>query len=394
LDGNRRLYAACGRYRDYCKLLVAVSSARTDSGTCTEKAGSLMHPGHLRHVLLGPVMVTRDQIMWPRPLVTAIIAAALTFACMRFDQDSLAIPLVIGAVFVGLANSSTKASHQIRDMAWGLLWATLATLIGGLVATLDMAQVPIAIVMALIAGFAGALGKRGGLIGVLSLVLYVVFSGTPDTDRTAITSATFLALGGLIQLVIGGAVALALERRQGLTEQLGEKSRSIIERLKEHRKRDSQFARHALRLAAAVGLATVIAQWTDWPHEYWIPMTVVWMSRPDKNGTSTRVLERTLGTFVGIGASLFLIDLLGTGSIRIPLYIFIGTIFTLAFINANYPIAVAGMTLIVITLFTFDGQPLSETVPYRIVCTLLAAVITIAASFLWPYRPKTLAPTK
>lgn len=353
-----------------------------------------MQQSHLQHVLIGRAAVSRDQIIWPRPLVTAIIAAALTFACMRFDQDRLAIPLVIGAVFVGLANSSTKASHQIKDMAWCLLWATIATLIGGLAATMDMAQVPIAIFMALIAGFAGALGKRGGLIGVLSLVLYVVFSGTPDTDRTAITSATFLALGGLLQLVIGGAVALAFDRRKALTEQASEKSRSIIERLKEHRKRDSQFARHALRLAVAVGVATVIAQGTGWPHEYWIPMTVVWMSRPDKNGTSSRVLERTLGTFLGIGVSLFLIDLIGTGSIRIPLYIFIGTLFTLAFINANYPIAVAGMTLIVITLFTFDGEPLSETVPYRVVCTLIAAIITIAASFLWPYRPKTLTPTK
>ena len=353
-----------------------------------------MHQSHLRHVLIGRTVESRDQIIWPRPLVTAIIAAALTFVCMRLDQAGLAIPLVIGAVFVGLANSSTKASHQIKDMAWGLLWVTLATLVGGLVATLDMAQVPIAMVLALIAGFAGALGKRGSLIGVLSLVLYVVFSGAPDTDRTAITSATFLALGGLIQLVIVGAVALALDRRQALTEQAGEKSRSIVERLKEHRKRDSQFAHHAVRLAVAVGVATVIAQWTGWPHEYWIPMTVVWMSRPDKNGTSTRVLERTLGTFLGIGVSLFFLDLIGTGAILIPLYIFIGALFTLAFINANYPIAVGGITLIVITLFTFDGEPLSETVPYRIVCTLVAAVVTITASFLWTYRPTTLTPTK
>lgn len=345
-----------------------------------------MQQSHLRHVLIGSTVVSRGNIIWPRPVVTGILAATLTFTCMRLDQAGLAIPLVIGAVFVGLSNSSARAAHQIKDMSWCLLWATLATLIGGLAATMDMAQVPIAMVMALIAGFAGALGKRGGLIGVLSMVLYVVFSGTPDTGRTAITSAAFLALGGLLQLLIGGAVALALDRGQALSEQAVEVSRSVIERLKEHGNRDSQFARHALRLAAAVGIATVIAQWTGWPHEYWIPMTVVWMSRPDKNGTSSRVLDRTLGTIVGIGASLFFIDLVGTGPILIPLYIFIGTLFTLTFINANYPIAVGGMTLIVITLFTFDGQPLSETVPYRITCTLIAAVVTIAASFLWVYR--------
>ena len=345
-----------------------------------------MQQSHLRHVLMGQVAISRDQVFWAKPLVTAIIAAVITFACMQLDQVSKGIPLVIGAVFVGLANSGARPSHQIKGMAWCLLWATLATLMGGLVATLDMAQVPIAMVLALVAGFAGALGKRGSLIGILSLVLYVVFSGAPDTDRTAITSATFLALGGLIQLVIGGAFAFVSYRRNPIAGHVSEVTRSALERLKEHRKRDSQFTHHAVRLAVAVGVATVIAQWTGWPHEYWIPMTVVWMSRPDKNGTSTRVLERTLGTFLGIGVSLFFIDLIGTGPIRIPLYIFIGTLFALAFINANYPIAVAGITVIVITLFVFDGEPLSETVPYRIVCTLIAAALTIAASFIWPNR--------
>ena len=348
-----------------------------------------MPHGHLRQILVGSGAISRAQIVWPRSFVSATIAATIAFACIQLDQVGAALPLVIGAGFVGLANAGIGPTQAIKGMAWCLLWITLATLAGGLAATLDMAQVLIAVVMALIAGFAGALGKRGALIGVLSLVLYVVFSGAPDTERTAFTSAVLLGLGGLVQLIIGGAFALLSDRRHPRTESNIEESRSVIDRLREHGRRDSQFARHAARLAVAVGVATVIAHSTGWPHEYWIPMTVVWMSRPDKNGTSTRVVERTLGTLLGIGVSLLLIDLIGTGPIRLPLYIFIGTLFAIAFVNANYPIAVGGITLIVITLFTIDGEPLSETVPYRLVCTLVAAVITIAASFLWPYRPKT-----
>ncbi len=353
-----------------------------------------MQHSHLRNVLVGPVAISRDQIIWARPLVTAIIAATITFGCMRLDQVGAVFPLAIGAIFVGIANTGARSPDQIKGMSWCLLWATIATLIGGLAATLDMTQVPIAMVMALMGGFAGALGKRGGLIGVLSLVLYVVFSGAPDTDRTAITSALLLAVGGVVQLLIGGAFALLSDRRHPITQQVttkhvSEVGRSVIDRLQEHRKIDDQFARHALRLAVALGVATAIAQGTGWPHEYWMPMTVVWMSRPDKNGTSTRVVERTLGTFVGIGVSLFFLDLIGTSPILIAIYIFIGTLFALAFINANYPIAVAGITLIVTTLFVFDGEPISETGPYRILSTLVAAVITIAASYLWPYRPKT-----
>lgn len=368
-----------------------------------------MQHSHLRNVLVGPVAMSRAQIVWPKAIVTATIAAAITFACIQLDQVGAALPLVIGAAFVGLANAGGGTSQEIKGMAWCLLWVTIATLIGGLAATLDMALVLIAVVMALVAGFAGALGKRGSLIGVLSLVLFVVFSGAPDTERTAISSAVLVAIGGILQLLIGGAFALLSNRRhpitqqaitqqaithQVMTEHVSEERRSVMDRLREHTRRESQFARHALRLAVAVGVATVIAQGTGWPHEYWIPMTVVWMSRPDKNGTSTRVVERTLGTFLGIGISLLFIDLIGTSPIRIALYIFIGTLFAIAFINANYPIAVGGITLIVITLFTFDGEPLSETVPYRILSTLVAAIITIAASFLWTYKPPVTDPAE
>ena len=353
-----------------------------------------MQPGHLRHVLLGPFTVTRDQVMWPRSIITAIISALMVFACIEFDRLAAAPPLAIGAVFVGLLNSGARPVAQIKGMAWCLGWITLATLIGGLVATLSIGQIPFAMAAALLAGFAGALGKRGALIGILSMVSFIIFSGAPDSERTAITSAGYLALGGLVQLLIGSVIALSGDRRKPLTDQLNEMSRSIVDRLKAHRTREDQFVRHALRLAIAVGVATAVAQSTGWPHEYWLPMTVVWVARPDHHGTTTRVVQRILGTMLGVGTAYIFIHLIGTGTVLTPIYIFISSLLFLAFINPNYPLAVMGLTLSAATLFSLEGDPLRETIPYITLCTLIAAVITVAASYLWPYRPKTLTPTK
>lgn len=353
-----------------------------------------MQTGHLRHVLLGPVMVTRDQIMWPRSIVTAIISALMVFACIELDQLVAAPPLVIGAVFVGLINSGARPVNQIKGMAWCLGWITIATLIGGLVATLSIGQVPFAMAAALLAGFAGALGKRGALIGILSMVSFIIFSGAPDSERTAITAAAYLALGGLVQLLIGSAIALAGDNRKQFTDQIGETSRSVVDRLKEHRTRDDQFVRHALRLAIAVGVATAVAQSTGWPHEYWLPMTVVWVARPDHHGTTTRVVQRILGTMLGVGTAFVFIHLIGTGTVLTPIYIFISSLLFLAFINPNYPLAVMGLTLSAATLFSLEGDPLRETISYITLSTLIAAVITVAASYLWPYKPKTLTPNE
>ena len=338
--------------------------------------------------------VARGQIVWPKSIVTAIISACLVLACIEFDRLPATPPLVLGALFVGLANTGTKPAQQIKGMAWCLMWAALATLIGGLVATLSIGQLPFAMAMALVAGFAGALGQRGALIGILSMVLFVIFSGAPDSDRTAITTVMSLVIGGMVQLLIGGAIAITVNRQKSLTDQVGEIPRSVVDRLKEHRTRDDEFVRHALRLAVAVGVATAVAQSTGWPHEYWLPMTVVWVSRPDRTGTSTRVIGRTLGTILGIGIAFVFIQLIGTGSVLTPLYIFFGALFFLAFFNANYPIAVSGLTLIASVLFTLEGEQISDIILYLLMCTLIAAVITVAASYLWTYKPPVTDPVK
>jgi uncharacterized membrane protein YccC len=340
------------------------------------------------------MVVAREQIVWQRSIITAIIAAIITFACIELDQVAAIPPLVLGAVFVGVANTGTKPAEQIKGMAWCLLWAALATLLGGLVASLSMGQIPFVMAMALLTGFAGALGQRGALIGILSMVLFITYSGAPDSDRTAITTVVSLVLGGLVQLFIGGAIALALNRRKPLTDQVFEISRSVVDRLSEHKRRDDQFVRHALRLAIAVGVATAIAQSTGWPHEYWLPMTVVWVSRPDRNGTTTRVVGRTLGTLLGIGIAFVFIQVIGAGSILTPIYIFIGALLFIAFFNANYPVAVSGLTFIAVNLFTLEGEILREVNLYLILCTLIAAVITVAASFLWLSKPQESTPVE
>jgi len=78
------------------------------------------------------------------------------------DSADSALPLALGALFVGLANFGDSPIDEVKSMGWAFLWTTLATLVGGLVADLGAAEI--------------ALGRRGTSIGVLSMVLYNVSS--------------------------------------------------------------------------------------------------------------------------------------------------------------------------------------------------------------------------
>lgn len=237
-------------------------------------------------------------------------------------------------------------------------------------------------VIGFIGGFAGALGRRGAMVGVLSMILCTVFSGAPESERTAIITTGLLAIGGLTQLIVGGAVALINTRRHRISRRVVESPEPAIRRLRNHRMTDDLFARHAMRLAIALAVATILAQNIGWPHEYWIPMTVVCMSRLDQDGTTSSVFERTLGTILGIALSFILIDYMGSGQMRFALFAAIGTFLLLAFINVNYPIAVTRITLLVVSLFALYGEPVSNTGPIRIYCTLIAAAITVGASYI------------
>jgi uncharacterized membrane protein YccC len=64
---------------------------------------------------------------------------------------------------------------------------------------------------------------------------------------------------------------------------------------------ESTACRHALRLAAAVGIATTIYRVMQLPRGYWMPMTALLVLRPDFHETFTRGAARMGGTILGGG---------------------------------------------------------------------------------------------
>jgi uncharacterized membrane protein YccC len=139
-----------------------------------------------------------------------------------------------------------------------------------------------------------------------------------------------------------------------------------------------------VRLAGAFTTATVISQILPWPHQYWIPMTVAWVAIPDPTGTATRVAGRVLGTLMGIAVITVVIVVGQPGPYAIAVLVGIGALIAEVFIVANYLVCVVGVTMFMISLFTLIGDPVGPTVEYRAACTILAGLITVAWSLVWP----------
>ena len=323
--------------------------------------------------------IDRQQIVWWPAIRGSIVVGIIAALFIGTEQPQAAIPAAIGALFAAVAEMGQPIGHRWRTMLWTTWWLMVATFVGGVVSNTPWLVILIAIPAALFGGFAPALGKRAGLIGVLAMVVFTISSGTEQSFATAATSTLLIGLGGLIQTIIVVTPYLFRVPRDLLTAGVG----WDIAHLRNHLHAADPILRHAVRLAIALLVGTAISQAFMFEHSYWIPMTIVWMSRPYPAETVTRVVARLIGTIGGVLFVSIMIDGLGLSGMGIVVPLVIGSITSLVFIWADYAIAVAGVTTVVVALFALNGDPILETAGLRIAATAGAALLTLLAILIW-----------
>ncbi|MGI9197672.1 MAG: FUSC family protein [Candidatus Nanopelagicales bacterium] len=164
---------------------------------------------------------------------------------------------------------------------------------------------------------------------------------------------------------------------------------SVSARLKAHLHRTDIVFEHAVRLSLAFGTATIIAVAGGWSHAYWFPMTVAWVAKPDLSGTVTRVFMRIAGTLVGVVVVAVFVLLARATPVEgdfLALGVGLATYLAIAYIWANYPVAVVGITMFVLFFEHLDGAGLRFDLIARVAFTLLAGVWVLAFSLTRPRR--------
>ena len=337
-----------------------------------------------RKVILGTAPIRLSEMAWRRTIVVALVVGSLTALAIWFGRPEIAFPLAVGSLFTGLGGIGEAPGHRWRIMLWTGLWVGLASILGGLMSNVGVAELGVVAVVAAGCGFAGALGRRGALVGVLTLVTYAIYAGIPDTGSGTFESGALVGLGAMIQMA--ALLIPVLVRNRGLLRGREDDLPSIRARLRAHSQRRDDFLRHGVRLALAMVVASALGHTSNWPHQYWIPMTVAWLSRPDTTGMATRVLSRVAGTIVGVGLAIAIINVLGITSYGLAVVVALGAVVMLLFLATDYTLAVIGITVIVMALLSLMGEQIDQTAPSRIASTLVAGVIVVVASVSWPSK--------
>jgi uncharacterized membrane protein YccC len=326
-------------------------------------------PSHIRDDVRASLHIERSAIHIRPALRGAVTTAGLVTLALAVGHPEAAIPLAMGALFAFLAEGQEILGRRLRVMLWTSVWLGVGTLLGGLASNTVFVGLALSVALAFICGFVGAAGPRAALAGVFSLVVFTIALGNPATPRQALLGALLIMGGALVQTAV---TVIAVRQPWELDH-----PDPIWQRLAHHHSLRDRFVRHGMRLALAIGIATVISDVWTFPHSYWIPMTVAWITRPDSDGTVSRIVGRLVGTVLGLFAVWVIFSVFTMGDAGVVIVVLLAAFLAATFIVANYGLAVVGVTSLVVTLFTLIGDSVQQTAPWRMVATLVATAIII-----------------
>jgi uncharacterized membrane protein YccC len=149
--------------------------------------------------------------------------------------------------------------------------------------------------------------------------------------------------------------------------------------------RSSAF-RHATRLAGALVVAVVAYRVLPIGRGYWVPLTVLFVLKPDYLSTYSRGVGRALGTMLGVVVAAAIVTV---GHPSDPVVLVLVTVLALiayAVFAANYALFSVTLTVLVALLVEFAGGSAIGAVQERIVDTAIGGAIALGAFALWPTR--------
>ncbi|MFB7310637.1 FUSC family protein [Streptomyces sp. NPDC056192] len=149
-------------------------------------------------------------------------------------------------------------------------------------------------------------------------------------------------------------------------------------------RRDSPVFRHAVRLAAVATLGYLIAARLPLGHGYWAPIASVMVMRPDFHRTYARAVARLAGTLAGVALATGMVRALGPDAHVFGALTVVSAGVSYTLIRTGYAYSQCFTAAYVVFLLGMGGQAWEQTVPERVVLTLLGGALAMLAYVVFP----------
>jgi hypothetical protein len=147
---------------------------------------------------------------------------------------------------------------------------------------------------------------------------------------------------------------------------------------------ESAACRHALRLAVALIVATVLYRTLPGSHEYWIAIAALVVLKPDFDTTITRGLGRAGGTLTGAVLATIIAAEFRPGPVALAILIAVIAVVVFTVRQTNYALYALFWTPLVVFFAAFGGLPPLTAAADRAIDNLIGIVLALAIFLVWP----------
>jgi len=361
---------------------VTLRQARAD-----RTAGGLFNAaGSARRLRASPLFAIGPSEPGPALRRGALLAVPIAIALaieFGFDAPTKGA-IATGALLAGFPGMDAPAGPRA---AWQAVAAPLIGIAAAL-GILSSQSAPLAVLtmglLGALAGYCFSVSLRLAILGLSVSLALMVAQGlflAPEDAAPALLYATVGALGqALWSLLVWFFADRAADDEAG-----GWNTRVALSALRSNLTLGSPSARHAIRFGLALAAGVALYRLLDMHvHGFWIPLTILFVMRPEIGETHKRLALRALGTVLGLAIATAAAEAFATEDLIAGAILSVAAALSFGLLTVQYALFTAAITVYVVLLSATLGEPAFQAADERAVGTALGILIAFLAFAIWP----------
>jgi hypothetical protein len=314
-------------------------------------------------------------------LVAVPIGAALILELGLGDPTQGAI--ATGALLAGFPGLDAPAGPRAAWQAVAAPFIGLAAAIGVLSSGSDVAMVAAMGLVGAVAGYGFAVSLRLAIFGLSIALALMIGQGLFLEPGDAGPALLYGTIGGLLQATWSMVIWLVVDR--GAREESGWSARGTLAAFRSNWTLHSTSFRHAIRFGAALAVGVAIYLLLDMRvHGFWVPLTILFVMRPERDETYRRLALRALGTVLGLVIATALAEAFPEQDLLVGVVLTVSAALAYGLLTVQYALFTASITTYVVLLSDTLGEGAFEAAGQRAAGTALGIAIAFLAFVLWP----------
>ncbi len=321
-----------------------------------------------------------------RPSLRKGLLAGIPVGVAIFIDLAVDVPAA-GAVSTGaLLGGFVAFDAPPRErVVWQLLTAPVLgafAAVGALTAEPTWLAVVAMIVLGSLGGIMVAVSQRLAIAGMSCVLALLLAQGLSLSSNEA-GYALVLGAGGMgLQVLVSMAEAL-FDRGGSLVHPI-QGTREAWSTIRGNLTLRSPSFRHSLRWGTALGVGVGIYHALDLgQHGYWVPLTVLFVLKPERGMTYERIAMRAAGTLVGLVVATPLAMVIGGLPLVESIAMTIAAALCFALLALEYALFTAAVTAFVVILAHALGQSAWQAADERGIGTAIGLIVAVVAFGVW-----------